>query len=152
MKVEEVLRGKGTRIATIHMNETVETAAKLLRREQIGALVVKDVVHTEGNTVIGMFSERDVVRAIADYSANGLKMKVSALMSMDIISCGPNDTLDHVRQLMNRNHIRHVPVLDDYTLIGVISVRDLIGVLEADPAVAPTLFASSQSAAAQIAL
>ena len=148
MKVEEVLRGKGTRIATIRMDETVETAIKLLRREQVGALVVEDVVRTEGNTVVGMFSERDVVRAIADRSTAALKMKVASLMSMNVISCGPNDSLDHVRQLMNNNYIRHVPVLDEYTLIGVISVRDLIAVLEADPTTAPTLFASSQGAAA----
>ncbi len=147
MKVEQILRGKGTRIATVRMNETVETAVKLLHREQVGALVVKDVVRTEGNTVVGMFSERDVVRAIADHSTAALKMKVSALMSMNVISCSPNDTLDHVRQLMNNNHIRHVPVLDEYTLIGVVSVRDLIAVLEADPTAAPTLFASSQRAA-----
>lgn len=147
MKVEQILRGKGTRIATVRMNETVETAVKLLHREQVGALVVKDVVRTEGNTVVGMFSERDVVRAIADHSTAALKMKVSALMSMNVISCSPNDTLDHVRQLMNNNHIRHVPVLDEYTLIGVVSVRDLIAVLEADPTTAPTLFASSQRAA-----
>ena len=150
MKVEQILRGKGTRIATVRMNETVETAAKLLRREQVGALVVKDVVRTEGNTVVGMFSESDVVRAIADHSAAALKMKVSALMSMNVISCGPNDTLDHVRQLMNTNRIRHVPVLAEYTLIGVISVRDLIAVLEADPTTAPTLFASSQDTAEHV--
>ena len=144
MNVEQVLRGKSARVVTINMNETVEMAVKVLRREGVGALVVKDVVATEGNTVVGMFSERDVVRAIADHSQAGLKMKVSALMSMNVISCGPNDTLDHVRQLMNRNHIRHVPVLDQYTLIGIVSVRDLIAVLEDDPTTAPTLFASSQ--------
>ncbi len=144
MKVEHILRGKGTRIATVRMNETVETAIKLLRREGVGALVVKDVVRTEGNTVVGMFSERDVVRALADHSTAALKMPVSSLMSMNVISCSPDDSLDHVRQLMNDNHIRHVPVLENYSLIGVVSVRDLIAVLEADPTTAPSLFASAQ--------
>ncbi len=144
MKVEQILRGKGTRIATVRTNETVEMAIKLLRREGVGALVVKDVVRTEGNTVVGMFSERDVVRALADHSTAALKMPVSSLMSMNVISCSPNDSLDHVRQLMNDNHIRHVPVLENYSLIGVVSVRDLIAVLEADPTTAPSLFASAQ--------
>jgi CBS domain-containing protein len=143
MRVEEVLRGKGTRIITVDMNETVAVAIELLNREGIGALVVKDVVHTEGNTVVGMFSERDVVRALAAHAAAALKMRVAAFMSMKVIACGPRDALDDVRQLMSANNIRHVPVLDDFTLIGIISVRDLIGVLEADPAAAPTLFASS---------
>lgn len=144
MKVEHILRGKGTRIATVRSNETVETAIKLLRREQVGALVVKDVVRTEGNTVVGMFSERDVVRALADHSTAALKMTVASLMSMNVISCGLNDTLDHVRQLMNEHHIRHVPVLANYSLVGVVSARDLLAVLEADPTTAPTIFASAQ--------
>jgi CBS domain-containing protein len=145
MTVDDVLRAKGSRIIAIHMNETVEAAAKLLLREKVGALVVRDEVASEGHTIIGMFSERDIVRAIAMHSAAGLKLKVAALMSMNVISCRPTDTLDHVRQLMDRNHIRHVPVLDEFNLVGVISVRDLIAVLESDPAAAPTLFASARS-------
>ncbi len=107
---------------------------------------MRDQVASEGDTIIGMFSERDVVRAVATHSAAGLKLKVSALMSMNVVSCRPTDSLDHVRQLMNHNHIRHVPVLDNLNLIGVVSVRDLIAVLEADPAAAPALFASSREA------
>src|ERR1043166_3931933 len=64
MKVGDVLRKKNTRIATVRMNETVAIAAQLLRASNISALVVKDVVRTEGNTAVGMFTERDVVRAI----------------------------------------------------------------------------------------
>ena len=63
MKVEDILRKKGARIVTVRMNETVAIAAQLLRASNISALVVKDVVRTEGNTAAGMFTERDVVRA-----------------------------------------------------------------------------------------
>ncbi len=64
MKVGDILRSKkGTRIVTVRMNETVATAAQLLRTENVGALVVKDVCRTEGNVAVGMFSERDVTRA-----------------------------------------------------------------------------------------
>jgi CBS domain-containing protein len=126
MKVGDVLQKKNTRIATVRMNETVAIAAQLMRAGNVSALVVKDVVRTEGNTCAGMFTERDVVRAIAEHGAAGVNLKVSQLISVqELISCTSADTLDHVRHLMNKHHIRHMPVIDDYTLIGVISVRDI---------------------------
>ncbi len=126
MKVGDILRKKPSRIATVRMNETVAIAAQLMRVGNISALVVKDVVRTEGNTAAGMFTERDVVRAVADHGAAGVNLKVSQLISVqELISCCSTDTLDHVRHLMNKNHIRHVPVIDDHTLIGVISIRDI---------------------------
>lgn len=126
MKVEDILRKKGTRIIMIRMNETVEMAAQLLRRENIGALVVKDVVRTEGNTPVGMFSERDVLQAVAQHGAAALKIPVSKLMSRTIISCRAHDELDHVFDLMDRHHIRHVPVFEPHGVIGVISIRDIL--------------------------
>src|SRR5216684_2195299 len=120
MQVGDILRKKTARVATVRMNETVGIAAQLMRASNISALVVKDVVRTEGNTAVGMFTERDVVRAIAEHGAAGANLKVS-----ELISCRSSDTLEHVRQLMSKNHIRHVPVIDDYTLIGVVSIRDI---------------------------
>ncbi|WP_375458964.1 CBS domain-containing protein [uncultured Enterovirga sp.] len=126
MKVEDIMRRKGTRIIMIRMNESVEMAARLLRRENVGALVVKDVVRTEGNTPVGMFSERDVLRAIADHGAAALAMPVSKLMSKNIISCRCGDDLDQVFELMDTHHIRHVPVMEPHGVIGVISIRDIL--------------------------
>ncbi|WP_398478898.1 CBS domain-containing protein [Tardiphaga sp.] len=135
MQVGDVLRRKSTRIATVRMNETVAIAAQLLRTGNISALVVKDVCRTEGNTAVGMFSERDVVRAIAEHGAAGVNRKVSDMISVQqLISCTSTDTLDHVGRLMNRHHIRHVPVIDDYTLVGVISIRDISRALDQDDA------------------
>jgi len=126
MKLGDILRKKTTRIATVRMNETVAIAAQLMRAGNISALVVKDVVRTEGNTAVGMFTERDVVRAIAEHGAAGVNIKVSNLISVQqLISCTSTDTLEHVRHLMNTHHIRHVPVIDDHTLIGVVSIRDI---------------------------
>jgi CBS domain-containing protein len=127
MRVGDILsRRKATRIATVRMNETVATAAELLRAENISALVVKDVCRTEGNVAIGMFTERDVARAIAEHGPAGASLKVAALISVQkLISCSSSDTLDHVRSLMRDHHIRHLPVIDDHTLVGVISIRDL---------------------------
>jgi CBS domain-containing protein len=133
MQVGDILRKKNTRIATVRMNETVATAAQLLRAGDISALVVKDVCRTEGNVVVGMFSERDVVRAVAAHGPAGVNLKVSNLISVQqLVSCRSTDTVEHVRRLMNKNHIRHVPVIDDHTLVGVVSIRDISAALEDD--------------------
>ena len=126
MKVGDILQKKTSRVATVRMNETVAIASQLMRASNISALVVKDVVRTEGNTAVGMFTERDVVRAIAEHGAAGCGLKVSQLISVQqLVSCSSADTLEHARHLMNMNHIRHLPVIDNYTLIGVISMRDI---------------------------
>lgn len=127
MRVEDILKSKGTRIITVRLRETVETAAKLMKSENISALVVKDVCRTEGNVVMGMFSERDIARALVDHGPSMLQMRVEQLMSKKLFSCKPEDDLRHVLNLMVTNNIRHLPVMSDHGLIGVISVRDLIG-------------------------
>lgn len=146
MRVGDILNRKNTRIATVRMNETVGTAARLLRDGNISALVVKDVCRTEGNVAVGMFTERDVVRAVAEHGAAGLTMKVSALISVQkLVSCHSTDLLDYVRELMNDHHIRHLPVIDDHILVGVISMRDINASanfgLGVQPAARPTEFA-----------
>jgi len=126
MQVGDILRKKTARVATVRMNETVGIAAQLMRASNISALVVKDVVRTEGNTAVGMFTERDVVRAIAEHGAAGVNLKVSQLVSVQqLVSCSSTDTLEQVRYVMNKNHIRHLPVIDNYSLIGVVSIRDI---------------------------
>jgi CBS domain-containing protein len=128
MKIEQLLIRKGTRIISVRMNETVETAARMLRRENIGAVVVKDVCGTEGDTIVGMLSERDVLRAIVDQGPAVLRKPVASLMSRPVISCSPKDDLEHVIELFNRHHIRHVPVVENEALIGVVSIRDIVAV------------------------
>ncbi|MBP2298846.1 CBS domain-containing protein [Azospirillum picis] len=126
MKVEDILRKKGTRIGTVRINETVATALRLMKAENTGALVVKDVCRTEGNTVVGVISERHVVRALVDRGPGILDQPVSALMARDPCSCRPSDPVRHVLTLMDEHGVRHVPVLDGASLVGVVSVRDLI--------------------------
>jgi CBS domain-containing protein len=127
MQVGDVLRKKtSARVVTVGMNETVGVAAKLMRTSNISALVVHDVVCTEGNTAVGMFTERDVVRAIASHGAAGVNLKVSQLISVQrLVACSSTDTLEHVRHLMNVHHIRHLPVIDNFELSGVIGMRDV---------------------------
>jgi CBS domain-containing protein len=131
MQVGDVLRKKNARVVTIRMNETVGIAARLMRANNISALVVKDVVRSEGNTAVGMFTERDVVRAIAEHGTAGVNLKVSQLISVQkLVSCSPSDTLDEVRHLMNVHHIRHLPVIDNFALAGVISMRDIAAAVD----------------------
>lgn len=127
MQVGDILSKKtSARVVTVRMNETVGVAAQLMRANNISGLVVKDVVRSEGNTAVGMFTERDVVRAIAEHGANGVNMRVSQLISVQrLVSCSSTDSLEHVRHLMNVHHIRHLPVIDNFALTGVISLRDL---------------------------
>src|ERR1700710_3062398 len=126
MQVGDILRKKTARVATVRMNETVGIATQLMRASNISALVVKDVVRTEGNTAVGMFTERDVVRAVAEHGAAGVNLKVGQLISVQqLVSCTSTDTLEHVRHVMNDKHIRHLPVIDDYSLVGCISIREI---------------------------
>jgi CBS domain-containing protein len=127
MQVSDILsKRKGSRVVTVRMNETVGVAAQLMHANNVGGLVVKDVVRTEGNTAVGMFTERDVVRAIAENGVAGLSLKVSQLISVQrLVSCASTDSLEHVSHLMREHHIRHLPVIDNYTLAGVISIRDV---------------------------
>ena len=127
MQVGDILSKKtSARVVTVRMNETVGVAAQLMRANNISALVVKDVVRSEGNTAVGMFTERDVVRAIAEHGANGVNLRVSQLISVQrLVPCSSNDSLEHVRHLMNVHHIRHLPVIDNFALSGVVSMRDI---------------------------
>ena len=131
MLVADLMKLKNARVPTIRMSETVEMAATLLNRERIGAVVVKDACGSEGDTVVGIFSERDVVRAVAEHGANAVSVKVSQLVSVQqLVSCSSSDTIEQVRHLMNRHHIRHLPVIDDYSLVSVISMRDIAAVVD----------------------
>lgn len=132
MQVGDILRKKAARVVTVRMNETVAVAAQLMRANNISALVVKDVVRTEGNTAVGMFTERDVARTIAEHGAAGANLRVSQLISVQrLVACSSTDTLEHVRHLMNVHHIRHLPVIDNFSLAGVVSMRDVAAAFDA---------------------
>ena len=132
MQVGDILRQKAARVVTIRMNETVTVAAQLMRANNISALVIKDVVRTEGNTAVGMFTERDVVRTIAAHGAAGANLRISQLISVQkLVACSSTDTLEHVRHLMNVHPIRHLPVIDNFSLAGVVSMRDVAAAFDA---------------------
>jgi CBS domain-containing protein len=131
MYVGDILRRKNPRVVTVRMNETIGIAAKLMRANNVGAVVVQDVVHTEGNTTVGMFTGRDAVRAIADRGVAAINMKVSQFISVpQLVSCSSKDTLESVHDIMDHHQVRHLPVIDDCSLVGVISMQDITSALD----------------------
>ncbi len=125
--VDDILREKrDTRIVTVRMNETVSTAVMVMKRENISSVIVKDVCRTEGNTVVGVFSERDVTRALAAHGAKTPDLPVATFLDRPVLSCALQDSIESVLRLMNEHQVRHLPVMEDFSLVGVISATYLM--------------------------
>jgi len=123
MRISDVLRQKGTAVATIAPTATVRELVTALREHNIGAAVVT----TDGDAVVGIVSERDVVRKLdSDLAANLLDAKVSEIMTRDVLTCGPDDTVDSLAETMTERRIRHMPVLDHGRLAGIVSIGDVV--------------------------
>ena len=122
MNVETILRNKGNRVATIRPQATVADAVGMLNRERIGALVVSD----DGTGVGGILSERDIVMALADHGGDLLSRPVSAIMTGNVITCEPSDTVAELMAEMTSRRIRHFPVMSDGRLCGIVSIGDLV--------------------------
>jgi CBS domain-containing protein len=121
MKVDTVLAKKGHEVATVKPTATLATVAQRLRLEGIGALVVVD-----GGAVVGMISERDVVHAFAAHRADTSEIKVADVMTHDVITCRPEDSLTRVLGVMTRHRVRHLPVLEGGRLVGMVSIGDAV--------------------------
>lgn len=125
--VDDILREKrDTRIITLRMHETVADAVLVMKRENISSVIIKDVCRTEGNTVVGVFSERDVTRAVLEHGANTPKVVLASLLKREVISCTLEDTIETVLRLMVEHQVRHLPVMQEHSLVGVISATDLM--------------------------
>ncbi|MCB2100743.1 MAG: CBS domain-containing protein [Rhodobacterales bacterium] len=122
MNVLDILKRRDRSLVTNRPEDTVETAATLMSSHNIGALPVRD-----GNgRLVGVISERDIVRAFASKGGKVLTLRVQDLMTRDVVTCTPEDTVKRARQLMSQRHIRHLPVVDGDTLCGMISSRDVM--------------------------
>jgi len=121
MKVENALAAKGRKVATVNPSATLATVAQRLRLEGIGALVV-----LEGDKLAGMISERDVVHAFAAHRGEAAEIKVAEVMTHNVITCQPEDSLTRVLALMTRHRVRHLPVLRGGQLAGLISIGDAV--------------------------
>lgn len=122
MLVSGVLKNKGDMVFTASPGDSVAQAAQLLHQRRVGAMVV-----VEGDReVIGIVSERDIVRVVAEYGEAGLGRPVSACMTKDVIFAQPNETVDSLLERMTDRRIRHLPVCVDHRLVGIVSIGDLV--------------------------
>lgn len=122
MNVETILRNKGDWVATIRPDATIAEAVETLNRERIGALVVS----ADGNSVDGMLSERDIVTALDDYGEALLSRPVDQIMTRNVITCDPTDTVQELMAEMTNRRFRHIPVVREGRLRGIVSIGDLV--------------------------
>ena len=122
MLVSQILKDKGDLVFTASPHETVAAAAALLLSRRVGALVIVD----DQDMVVGILSERDVVRVVAEQGAPGLNQPVSSCMSRDVVFAAPTETVHSLLERMTDRRIRHLPVLKDSRLAGLVSIGDLV--------------------------
>jgi CBS domain-containing protein len=121
MRIADVLRGKGGAVVTIKPDATVAELVAGLADHNIGAMVVAGP-----DGIKGIVSERDVVRQLHTHGASVLSRPVEKIMTSVVSTCGKEDTVDSLTLLMTENRVRHVPVLEDGKLIGIVSIGDVV--------------------------
>lgn len=122
MTVETILKSKGRTVVTMRAQQGLAEAAELLARHRIGAVVVQGA----GGRVAGVLSERDVVRAIAERGAQALNDPISAYMTERVVTCAPLDSVDELMEAMTHGRFRHLPVVEDDRLLGIVSIGDVV--------------------------
>ena len=122
MNVDGILRSKGAAVVTIGPDATVADLVRGLREERIGAMVVSE----DGRSVLGIISERDVVRGLAERGPRIMDASVAELMTRDVVTCTLRDTVKQVMAEMTRRRVRHIPVLADGALCGIVSIGDVV--------------------------
>ena len=122
MKVTEILHSKGADVITIWPGASLRSAVERMTKRNVGALVV---VNDDGK-VVGMLAEREVVHALADSAERALNESVADVMSHQPITCGPRDRLADLMAVMTEHRVRHLPVVEDGHLLGLVSIGDLV--------------------------
>lgn len=122
MRVQEILMTKGTSVITISPEASVMAAAQRLAEKNIGALVVVDA----HQSLIGIISERDIVREAGKQGVEVFSKPVSAIMTRNLIVATPQDEIEYVTNTMTSRRIRHLPVLENEELVGMITIGDVV--------------------------
>jgi CBS domain-containing protein len=122
MLVKQIFKQKDSRIVTVEPSDTVATAAEVLKRENIGAVMVQK----PGGDLSGILSERDIVRAIPQYGPDVFSMSVEQLMTRNVVTCSSEERVHDLMVKMTAGRFRHVPVVDDGKLAGIISIGDVV--------------------------
>ncbi|MDP2803651.1 MAG: CBS domain-containing protein [Phreatobacter sp.] len=122
MNVKSILDAKGRAVATIAPDATLAAAANLLAEKRIGAVVVTGA----GHTVAGILSERDIVRSLSEHGARALDRSVDETMTRKVTTCAEQDSLGQLMESMTNGKFRHLPVVEDGRLVGIISIGDVV--------------------------
>ncbi len=122
MQIAQLLRRKGPEVATVAPGATVSAALGLLAERGIGALVVS----ADGRAIDGIVTERDVVRALPERGAALLDEPVSAVMTAEVRTCVPTASVHDLARTMTDHRIRHVPVVEDGRMVGIVSIGDVV--------------------------
>ena len=121
MTIEGILRRKGTEVTTIAPEASIKRAADWLRAKNIGALVV-----TGENAVLGLISEREIVHAFSRFGETAGSKSVKDIMTYGVTTVSPDDSVNRVMNLMTHHRVRHMPVLRDGQLAGIVSIGDVV--------------------------
>jgi CBS domain-containing protein len=122
MNVTTILSSKGRDVATIAPTATVGDAVQLLAERKIGALIITGA----GGRITGIVSERDIVRALAQYGAGALQVPLNDVMTRKVVTCGPSDSIANLMELMTAGKFRHLPVMEADKLAGIVSIGDVV--------------------------
>jgi len=121
LKVKELIRLKGDPVWTVDPKQTARVAIRIMNDQKIGAVPV-----LENGKLVGIVSERDIVRIVSRETEAYLDMPVSAFMTKNVITASAETTLEDCMEIMTDNHFRHLPILEGDELVGIVSIRDLV--------------------------
>jgi CBS domain-containing protein len=122
MKVVSILKAKGAGVQTTPPDAPIQTIARRLREDGIGALVVSE----DGATILGLIAERDIVHGLADHGAKLPEQRVAQLMTRSVVTCTPDESVTAVMAKMTRYRVRHIPVVEGGKLRGIVSIGDVV--------------------------
>lgn len=121
MHVSAIIGDKGSAVHSVGPEDAVSKAVAMLSDKRIGAVLV-----TQSDKVLGVFSERDVIRALSRAGAGIMSQPVKDFMTTDVVTCRRGDSIDHLMGLMTDKRIRHLPVIEDARVVGMISIGDVV--------------------------
>lgn len=122
MYVQSILDRKGAEVVTTRAEESIAATARLLTQYRIGAVLVLD----DAGQVAGVISERDIVSGLAKHGVGVGAMTVADLMTRDVLRCRPTDTIEDIMGIMTARRVRHLPVVEDDRLVGIVSIGDIV--------------------------
>ena len=122
MLVRQILNSKGGDIVSIAPSARVADVAALMSKERIGAVVVLDT----DERLAGIVSERDITQGLADHGTSLLEMRADQLMTSEVVTCSPDDGIDKLMRKMTTGRFRHLPVMDETTMLGIVSIGDIV--------------------------